>query len=289
MKHPLLVVGATSNNGAALLRRLDCAGVPARAASRRPEAVKAPAAELVPFDLHAPETFLGTVEGVERMYLIVPERLRDVTRLTRRFLEFAAGAGVRRVVYLSGLGMEELEHAPPRQVEHIVTGMFPEWCLLRPNWFMQNFSHGRFHDDIVRHDRIVAPVGDARVSFIDVEDVAAAAQAALTATDGHNAAFPLTGSASLTFGEVAEKISEVAGRKIAYQALDMEDPDLLVKMGIPGANPVMVATLYNRVRRGAEAAIRDGLPTLTGTTPGTFAEFAKRNAARWAPLTANVH
>ncbi|TDD89628.1 hypothetical protein E1293_04545 [Actinomadura darangshiensis] len=284
MKDPILVVGATSRNGSALLHRLAARNVAARAASRRPEAVDAPAGDIAPFDLHAPETFPGAVEGVERMYLIVPERLRDMARLTGRFLEYAAEAGVRRVVYLSGLGMDELEKAPPRQVEDLVRTAFPEWALLRPNWFMQNFSHGRFREDIVRHDRIVAPVADSRISFIDVADIAACAEAALTADRPANAALPLTGAEALTFGQVAEHIGAAAGRRIGYEPVDVDDPDLLAKMGIPagGASEAMVRLLYGRVLSGKEAPVHDTFTALTGAAPSTFADFAARNAERWS-------
>lgn len=278
----VLVVGANSTNGKAAIKHLLESGVRVRGASRNPDTIDIPDVEPVRLDFLRPSTYLEALDGVDRMYLVVPEMIPNLPWLAGQLIEAAVRASVERIVYLSGLGVDQMtEDIPPRKVETSVMAMSPEWVILRPNWFMQNFSEGRFYQDIVEHQRIALPVGDAQVSFVDVDDIGAAAAAALTMTSGLDDGYPLTGPEPLTFSQVASIIGEACGRDIRYRPLDPDDPDLMEKIGMPEVPRMMADLLFGRVRAGMEAPVLDGVERLTGRKPGTFAGFAARNPDVW--------
>ena len=291
MSDTILVVGAAGRNGAAALRALSRTGLSVRAATRNPEKIDRGAEEIknahveaVRFDWQHPEGYEAALLGVERLYLIAPEGLPGMPDLAHRFVEHAVAAGVRQFVVLSAMGVEHREDLPLRRVERSVMALAQNWTILRPNWFMQNFTSGLFHPGIVGRDEIAAPAGDAAVSFIDVEDIAAVAAAVLADGADGTRTVVLTGPVALTFAEVARRLGDVAGRQIRYRPLDPDDPDLLAKMGLPGRRPEPVRALFHRVRAGLEATVSPGVAATTGRPPGTFEEFAARNADAWRPV-----
>ncbi len=87
---------------------------------------------------------------------------------------------------------------------------------------MQNFTEGYLLDP-VREGVIALPAGDVAEPFVDVDDIADVAVAALT-EDGHTGRlYELTGPRLLTFAEVAAELSKATGRDIVYVPLGIEE------------------------------------------------------------------
>jgi uncharacterized protein YbjT (DUF2867 family) len=294
MSGTILVVGGGGRNGRAVVRLLALAGAKVRAAGRRPVLIGgesggsgpggAAAIDTARFDWEEAGTYRGALDGVSQVYLIAPEGLRGLPEYVRRFMDQAAAAGVEHVVALSAMGVEDRDDLPLRQVELAVMALAPAWTILRPNWFMQNFSSGLFRRGIAERDEIAAPGGDGAISFIDVEDIAAAAAAVLTQPQAGNRAHVLTGARALRLDEAADVLSEVTGRSIRYQPLDPEDPLLMERMGLPGRRPEPVQALFGRVRTGQEARIVGDAAALIGREPGSLTAFARRHVADWEPV-----
>jgi uncharacterized protein YbjT (DUF2867 family) len=294
MSGTILVVGGGGRNGRAVVRLLGQADAKVRVAGRRPGLIggkpggTGPAGgetvDTVWFDWEEPGSYQGALDGASQVYLIAPEGLRGLPGYVRRFMEQAAAAGAEHVVALSAMGVEDRDDLPLRQAELAVMALAPAWTILRPNWFMQNFSSGLFRRGIAERDEIAAPGGDGAISFIDVEDIAASAAAVLTQPWAGNRAHVLTGARALRLDEAADVLSEVAGRVIRYQPLDPDDPLLMERMGLPGRRPEPVQALFSRVRTGQEARIAGDVAALVGREPGSFAEFARRHVADWEPV-----
>jgi uncharacterized protein YbjT (DUF2867 family) len=233
MSGTILVVGGGGRNGRAVVRLLGQADAKVRVAGRRPGLIggkpggTGPAGgetvDTVWFDWEEPGSYQGALDGASQVYLIAPEGLRGLPGYVRRFMEQAAAAGAEHVVALSAMGVEDRDDLPLRQAELAVMALAPAWTILRPNWFMQNFSSGLFRRGIAERDEIAAPGGDGAISFIDVEDIAASAAAVLTQPWAGNRAHVLTGARALRLDEAADVLSEVAGRVIRYQPLDPDD------------------------------------------------------------------
>lgn len=295
MSGTTLVIGGSGRNGRAVIRRLVQARVRIRAAVRRPDLIgdelsgndvdTLESVDAVWFDWAESASYREAVDGVSQIYLIAPEGMHGMPELVRQFMEQASTAGVEHVVALSAMGVEDRDDLPLRQLELAVMDLAPAWTILRPNWFMQNFSSGLFRRGIAERDEIAAPAADKAISFIDVEDIATCAAAVLTRPWKGNCVHVLTGSRALSLNEAARVLSRETGRSIRYTPLDPADPQLMERMGLPGRARGPVQALFGRVRSGREARITGDVASLTGQEPGSFAAFARRHVADWEPTS----
>ena len=97
-----------------------------------------------------------------------------------------------------------------------------EWTVVRASWFCQNFSEGPFLDMVLAGE-ITLPAGDVREPFVNADDIADVAVAALT-EDGHaGQVYELTGPRLLTFAEAVDEIARATGRTIRYVQMGGHD------------------------------------------------------------------
>lgn len=238
------------------------------------------------FDWLDPSTWDAALTGACAVYLVP----LDGERLTRPFVERAAELGVERVVLLSGRGVDVPGYAGEDNVagathvdgERAVRGSGIEWTILRPGWFAQNFSEGIFAD-AVRAGDLALPAGNGAASFVDAEDIAAAALAALT-EDGHTGrTYELSGPRALTIAEAVAEIVEATGREIRYRPLDPgEFVAELVAQGWSVPDAEGFAEVVGAIRRGMDAHLSDGVQRALGRPPRDFSEFARTAAASGA-------
>ncbi|GGK00132.1 hypothetical protein GCM10010123_32530 [Pilimelia anulata] len=229
-----------------------------------------------------PGTLAGALRGVRRAYLILPQgTTRPATRIGE-FLDAAAGTGLRRVVLLSAYGVDGAEGSGLREAEKLVEGSALDWTILRPNWFLQNFSAGFFLPPILAAGTVPVPAGDGAVSFVDTRDIAAIAAEALTA-DGHaGRGYPITGPAAVTFADAAAAISAAAGRPVRYVATDpAETRAALLAGGVSAEYADLLLLLYAGIRAGHSAPVTDTVERLLGRPARDLAAFAAEHAATW--------
>ena len=281
----VLVIGGTGKTGRELVRLLAEGGVPVRAASRHPGEPAGSVAEAVEFDWARSETHGDALEGVERLYLVPPALVADASEQVIPFLRRAVDGGVRKIVQLSALGIDAApEELGARKTELAVMGSGVEWTILRPNWFMQNFSESFFLPPILERGELLAPAGDAAVSFIDTRDIAAVAAASLVEEGHDGAGYALTGGRALTFGEVADAIGEAAGREVRYVDVAPEEMRRgMVEGGVPGDYADLLMGLFKGIRAGWNAVVDDSVERVLGRPQISFADYARDNADAWRP------
>ncbi|TDC44732.1 SDR family NAD(P)-dependent oxidoreductase [Actinomadura sp. KC345] len=268
----ILVMAATGKTGRRVASRLGAQGRRVRRASRSAE---------VRFDWTDPGTWEKTLEGARAVYLVAPDDPGPVGA----FVEQAVGSGVRRLVLLSGRG---IEHVGPdfaqgmAEAERAVRGSGAEWTILRPNQFDQNFDEDVWLAPL-RAGRLALPIGATPEPFIDVEDVAAAAVAALT-RDGHaGRVYGLTGPRALTFGEAVATMAGAAGRSIEFAELTPEAyrAELLAE-GWPEEAANAMNGMFALHRAGHLAEATDDVHQMLGRPPAPFEDYAVRTAASGA-------
>src|SRR3984885_14939650 len=245
---PVLVTGATGTTGRHLTRLLRERGALVRAATRHPGLGGTADAHLL-FDWNEPATYPAALDGISRVYLLRPPRTADPMPLVERFLEAARAAGVRRIVLLHSrvtgpAGMPEI----PRAVEQVV----PEWAILQPSWFMQNFT-GTHPTAIALRERseIATATANGRVGCIDAADIAAAAAATLLTPDPPNPRYVLPGPETLSYPEIAATLTKVTGRHIRY--IDLTAEQLTARWttaGLPENLARAAAELDTAISRG---------------------------------------
>lgn len=277
----ILVTGASGNIGRALLDELAARGAAARAAVHA-RGVSVAHAEPVPFDFNDRAGMLRALDGVDRLFLLTPFQ-PDAPALARAAIDAAREAGVRHVVRVSAIGADDPPDAARRwhhDAEEYLRASGLAWTVLRPNSFMQNFSG--YLAPMIREGVVAVPAGDARVSFVDTRDVAAAAAVALLEPGHERCTYVLTGPESLGYDDVAGVLSQVAGRPVRYLALsDEAAAEGARAAGMPEWLVEVLREMNAAVRSGAQAAVLPDAERVLGRPPRRFADFARDHASAW--------
>jgi uncharacterized protein YbjT (DUF2867 family) len=272
-KQHVLVLGATGKTGSRVAWRLRDEGVSVRTAARTGADVR--------FDWNDPTTFDSALHDVTGVYLVSPVMRVDFAGVVSRFMDRAERAGVRHVTYLSAYGME---HAPaefaPRAVELDLNSRSLTHSIIRPAWFMQNFSETFLKPT---DDEIVVPNGTGAEAFVDAEDIASVAAATLREPEGYaGRAYAPTGAQALMMDDAARIISAATGRNIVYRDTDRDLwVDAMVSSGVPAEYGEVLRALTATIASGHGSQPNDHVFAATGTKPTGFTEFAAKTAAVW--------
>lgn len=127
------------------------------------------------------------------------------------------------------------------------------------------------------------PAGHGREAFIDAEDIAEVAVAALT-RDGHaGRAYELSGPRLMTVGDAVSEIARATGRAIRYTPLTPEAyADEQRAQGVPEEWVQLTNDLYARVRAGGLGTLTDDVRHVLGRPPRDFTDYARSAAAQGA-------
>ncbi|MGD9483301.1 NmrA family NAD(P)-binding protein [Streptomyces sp. TRM70308] len=199
----------------------------------------------------------------------------------------AAGeAGVRRVVLLSARGRDERRptQRATQAVEEAVRRGGVGWTVLRASWFMQNFGEGGLLLPPLRAGELALPAGDGGEAFVDAEDVADAAVAALGDDRHLGRVYDLSGPEVLSFGEATARIAAAAGRELRYVPVPAGSyTAALLAHGVPAALARTVTELLERVAAHEVAYLSEGVREVLGRAPRTFDAYVADVAAegRW--------
>ncbi|WP_434054447.1 MAG: ergot alkaloid biosynthesis protein [Roseibium sp.] len=277
MTKTILVTGGTGKTGSRVVEQLGANWVVPRIATRNPQDESQ-----VRFDWKDPSTFAAAFQSVSAVYLVAPTDTVDSLGAMQPGLEAALNAGVKRFVLLSASSLEE--GGPMMGAVHGWLRMnAPEWVVLRPTWFMQNFSELHHRDPIREESAIFTATDDGRVSFIDATDIAACAAAMLVAPSVENTDFILTGPAAISYDVVAETLSSALGRRIAHHRLTVGELAARHREhGLPEDYAATLAAMDKAIAGGSEDRVTENVQELTGRSPVSITEFVRHNAAAWS-------
>jgi uncharacterized protein YbjT (DUF2867 family) len=262
-----LVLGGTGKTGRRVVERLAARGLPTRVGSRSGEP---------PFDWEDEATWVPALRDVESVYisyypdLAVPGAAATV----RSFAELAVESGVRRLVLLSGRGEEEAQVS-----EQTVRDSGADWTILRSSWFSQNFSEDYMLQPVLGGE-VALPAGNMPEPFVDADDIADVAVAALT-EDGHGGElYELTGPRLLTFADAVGEIAQAAGREVRYVPVSVEQyASMLSEHEVPAESVRLLTYLFSEVLDGRNAHPTYGVQRALSREPRDFADYARDAAA----------
>jgi len=271
----VLVLGGTGKTGRRVAARMAARGLAVRIGSRT----------AVPrFDWEQPATWPEALHGVDAAYvayhpdLAAPGAADAIQSLTG----LAAASGVRRLVLLSGRGEPEA-----RRCEQIVRDSGLEWTVVRASWFAQNFSEGYLLDAVLAGE-MTLPVGAVGEPFVDVNDIADVAAAALTEAGHAGQLYEVTGPRLWTFAEAVAEISRATGRSIRYAQVSPEAyATALRDAQLPEPMVALITYLFAEVLDGRNASVAAGVTRALGRPPRDFTEYARDAAASgvWNPAS----
>jgi uncharacterized protein YbjT (DUF2867 family) len=266
-QQPILVLGATGKTGRRISERLAARGIAVRPGSR---------AAQPSFDWDDRSTWPAVLDGVSAAYIsyypdiAMPGALDAVSS----FAQLAVERGVRRLVLLSGRGEPEAE-----QAEEAVRATGADLTVVRCTWFAQNFSEDYMVEGILAGE-LALPAGDVPEPFVDADDIADVAVAALTDERHVGETYELTGPRSLTFAEAVGEIAAATGREIAYVPISVEEFGAgAVEQGVPEEFVELLKYLFTEVLDGRNSGTTDGVQRALGRAPRDFSEYARDAAA----------
>lgn len=275
----ILVTGATGNNGRELVKELSSRGVALRALVRsraRAQIIVHPGVEIREVDFDYPETIPPALEGVDRLFLLIPSS-PNVEEQHLQFVDAAIRSGVKHIVKLSQFGASLSSPGRFQRCHALVEDYIREsglaYTFLRPNLFMQGLL--QFQSTIATRGLFYAAAGNARVSVVDVRDIAAVAAQVLT-EDGHEGeTYELTGPDALSHEEMASLLSSATGMPIKYVDVPLDALwQFLLELGIPKWQAEGLVEEYVIYRCGGAAKVTDAVFEVTGAAPRSFSEFA---------------
>jgi NAD(P)H dehydrogenase (quinone) len=265
----ILVTGATGQVGYHVMEALADARAAATAMVRvEAEGINLPgSADHVVGTLDGPPP-AGSLQAFDRIFLLSPAHEGQV-ELELIFIDALLAAGHRpHIVKMAADGFEDPDNEVRFMRNHREiavhlnrTGM--PVTYLAPTMFMENLLEAAY--TIRDQGTIFAPAGQAKIGFVAVSDVAKAAARVLTSEGHEDMTYVLSGPESLSYADVAARVSAVFARQVDYQ--DIPEQIAREQMLASGLSPWQTdgtIELYDWIRHGAANTVTSTARELTG-------------------------
>ncbi|HEX6356442.1 SDR family oxidoreductase [Actinophytocola sp.] len=262
----IAVTGATGRLGGRVARRLAAAGTQQTLLVRDPARAPAlPGATPLPASFGDRDSVRRALRGIDRVLMVSASETPDRVEQHRTFVDAAAEAGIRHLVYISFFGAAPdatftLARDHWATEEHIrASGL--DFTFLRDNLYAD------FMPDLAGDDGVIRGPGRVgRAAVVAQDDIADAAVAVLTAAPDHaGATYDLTGPQALTLADVAAVLSEATGRTITYQPETVDEAyRSRASYGAPDWQLDAWVSTYTAIAAGELDGVTDAIPRLTG-------------------------
>lgn len=282
----VLVTGAAGRVGREVVRLLSAQRVPVRAAVEdmgRAYGQDWYGAALASFRYNQPAMYPAVFAGVNRLLLVMPPGdVQSQAGEIAALIDYARGAGVEHIVFISTLGTERLHITAQWAVEQHLIRSGVAYTILRSGWFYQNFLTDPLLFEDVRQGLLRLPYGDSvRVNGVDVRDVAAVAVVAFTQPQHRGQIYAL-GEQAMCPPEIAEEFSRALGRPIRLVRIsEHEAAHVLRARGVDRQVAKWWRIFYQLMQQGAYAECVPDVSRVLGRPAITFGEFVAEHAAAW--------
>jgi uncharacterized protein YbjT (DUF2867 family) len=279
----ILITGATGTVGSEVVKQLSAKGeniiVKAAARSATDNTFEnLNRVQVVQLDYDKPDSLAVALKGVDKLFLLTPFQ-SNMVDLTSNLVSEAKKAKVKYIAKQSVMGADAEPGITPgrlhRQAEKIIEESGIPFTFLRPNFFMQNFVN--YYGNLIRSQgAFYTPAGDAKVSFVDVRDIAAVAvKSLINDNQQKGSAYNITGGEALSYGQAAEILSKAVGKKINYVNVTDQDARKGMKdMSMDEWTIKSMIELFEITRAGYVSEISPIVEQVTGNKPITFSQFA---------------
>jgi len=280
----ILITGATGTVGSEVVKQLSAKGeniiVKAAARSATDNTFEnLNRVQVVQLDYDKPDSLAVALKGVDKLFLLTPFQ-SNMVDLTSNLVSEAKKAKVKYIAKQSVMGADAEPGITPgrlhRQAEKIIEESGIPFTFLRPNFFMQNFVN--YYSNLIRSQgAFYMPAGDAKVSFVDVRDIAAVAVKSLINDNQQKGrTYNITGGEALSYGQAAEILSKAVGKKINYvNVTDQDARNGMKDMSMDEWTIKSMIELFEITRAGYVSEISPIVEQVTGNKPITFSQFAK--------------
>ena len=230
----------------------------------------------VPFDINDVASMTNALKGGEAFFSLTP-LVENLVEAGTKAIQAARNAGIRKIVRSSAqsagsdaaIQLGRWHYTVEKAVED--SGI--PFTILRPANFMQNYLTFGTPETIKGQSAFYAPMGDAKISVIDVGDISSVAARVLVESGHEGKHYELTGGESLSNYEIAEIFSKALGRKISYVNIPASKAAESMTSGMPAWLVAMLSELFAFGAAGNLAAVKPDTGLILKRKPITFSEF----------------
>lgn len=282
----ILVTGVTGTVGSEVVKQAsNYTDVNVKAAARSVNRIinlEGDRVKTVALDYNKPESMKEALKDVDKLFLLTPDA-PNAHELASNLVNEARTAGVRHIVKQSMIGADLKANAEVmrlhRQAEQIIEESGIPYTFLRPNESMQNFINFHGHS-IKNNNAFYLPMESAKVSVVDVRDIAAVAVKALTENGDNNKhnnkIYLIAGPEALSYHQMAQLLSNATGKKISYTSISEEEARAAMKeMGMDDWLINAILELYDYFRKEYASQVSSAVEEVTGKKPIPFTQFAR--------------
>lgn len=268
MKDKILVLGGKGKTGRKVAERLTKLGHEVRIGSR---------SENPSFDWQDPSTWPAALTGMEKVYITFQPDLAvpGTSEVIKGLATTAKKHGIKKLVLLSGKGEREAELC-----EEVLVHSGIRYTIVRASWFNQNFSES-FYLDPIRAGHVSLPQAEAKVPYVDTDDIADVVVATLLDEKHDGQIYELTGPRLLTYEDVLQEISGATARHITFTPVSLSAYErMMEEQGIPADYIWLINYLFTEVMGDERNAIvTNDIEKVLGRKPKDFSEYARETAA----------
>ena len=257
----ILIIANTGKTGRRVEQRLQQLGYHTRGVSRH---------SIIAFDWFDSSTWPAAMAGCSKAYVCFQPDLAipAAAEIIRAFCKLAGASGIEHIVLLSGRGEQGAQHC-----ENLLINSGLTWNIVRASWFAQNFSEG-FMLEAMRARELILPQTFVLEPFIDVDDIAEVAVAALIKANLNNRVFEVTGPRLMSFSDCINEINQATGLAIRLKTVPLQEYlGLLNKSAMPAQMQWLMHELFSNVFDGRNAHITDGVRQALGRDARDFKEY----------------
>jgi uncharacterized protein YbjT (DUF2867 family) len=288
----ILITGASGSVGKVVLQEAIRKESKVRAMYRSTvEAAKAPSGcEAVLADYSDKQSLRKALDGVTSAY-VVCSPIPQLVELESNVLDACKESGVKHVVLNSALGAGDFGKSFPswhRKVEDKLKATGMSFTILRPNGFLQNIV--TYNAPSIRtQDAFYAAMGDAKVSYLDVGDIAVVAIRALQVGTHAGKTYELNGPEAISNQELAKRISKITGRTVSFVDIsEAAQREAMLGLGMPEWQVTALLDLQQYYKQGGGAKTDGLLQELIGRAPVTLDQFLAANAREFRDQAASA-
>jgi len=288
----ILITGASGNVGKAVLQEVNRRESKFRGTFRsKEEAAKAPSGcEAVLADYSDRQSLHKAMDGVTSVF-VVSSPIPQLVELEINVVDVCKETGVKHVVLNSALGAGDYGKSFPswhRKVEDKLKTTGMSYTILRPNGFLQNIV--AYNAPSIRaQGAFYAAMGDAKVSYLDVGDIAVVAAIALKGGVHAGKTYELNGPEAISNQELAKRISKVAGRTVNYVDIpESAQREAMLGLGMPEWQVTALLELQQYYKQGGGAKTDGLLQALIERNPVTVDQYLTANAREFRDQAASA-
>ncbi|KAI2727272.1 hypothetical protein CBS147354_3474 [Penicillium roqueforti] len=222
------------------------------------------------------------LQPISAVYLVGPPTM-DMVPPMIQFVDLARSKGVQRFVLVSASNIEKGDHSMGQVHAYLDSLPGVEYVALRPTWFMENLLEDPQRTWIKNESQVVSATGEGKIPFISADDIASVAFHCLTEWGSHKTEYIIQGPELLSYGQVAEILTSILGKKITHHSLsEAEYTKILVdEIGMPADFAAMSAAMEVDVKNSPQETLNGSVEEVTGNPPRFFRTFAEHEKQKW--------